>query len=291
MKVDIFFPMYIGDYLADTTHLTTRQHGAYHLLMYYYWRTRKPLPTDVERLLNVCSLSVDEWEVDGPVILEFFERKKEGYFHKRIEQELQKALRNREQKSLAGKHSAENRKKKNTSTDVQTSVATDVETNVPTKRQRTNQRNGNTSPSPSPNDLRSSKNEELSRPAEKRPKNASLDEWLETLGKDPTYAHVDLPTELGKMRYWLALPQNKGRQLTKRFILNWINKIEKPLGGSHVATTGRNYFQPKTFKEIDADNEARNHRNYLIASGLLPPDGSLVDAGLPSLPDPREKNA
>ena len=87
-RTDIWMPFYIGDYLADTAHLSARQHGAYLLLILHYWRTRKPLVTDVTRLLNVCSLSVTEWEVDGPVILEFFEKTNEGYFHKRIDQEL-----------------------------------------------------------------------------------------------------------------------------------------------------------------------------------------------------------
>ncbi len=62
-------------------------------------------------------------------------------------------------------------------------------------------------------------------------------------------------------------------------------------GGSNVAPTGGNGSRPKTFREIDAENDARNRRNYLIASGLLPPDGSFVDAGLPSLPHPRQENA
>ena len=118
------------------------------------------------------------------------------------------------------------------------------------------------------------------------------DEWLCDLKKDPTYSHVDIDNELGKMKQWLSLPKNAKRKLTRPFILNWINKIDKPLEGvSNVASTAGNGSRPKTYREIDADNEVRNRRNYLIASGLIPPDGSLVDAGLPGLPDPRKENA
>jgi hypothetical protein len=44
-----------------------------------------------------------------------------------------------------------------------------------------------------------------------------------------TYHWVDWPTELTKMQTWLALPKNKGRKMTRQFILSWINKIPAPV--------------------------------------------------------------
>jgi hypothetical protein len=53
------------------------------------------------------------------------------------------------------------------------------------------------------------------------------EEWLVGLKKNPAYQHIDLPVELGKMDAWLA--ERPGRQKTRRFVLNWLNKIEKPM--------------------------------------------------------------
>ena len=55
-------------------------------------------------------------------------------------------------------------------------------------------------------------------------------EFLEALKTNPAYSHVDINTELGKIDAWLSA--HPGRKKTRRFVVNWLNKIEKPLGAT-----------------------------------------------------------
>jgi hypothetical protein len=54
----------------------------------------------------------------------------------------------------------------------------------------------------------------------------SDDEWLVTLRENPAYSHISIDQELGKMDAWLSTRPQKKR--TRRFIVNWLNRAEKP---------------------------------------------------------------
>ena len=45
-KTDIWMPIFIGDYLKDTRHLTTEEHGAYYLILLELWNKEGFLPID-----------------------------------------------------------------------------------------------------------------------------------------------------------------------------------------------------------------------------------------------------
>jgi hypothetical protein len=53
--------------------------------------------------------------------------------------------------------------------------------------------------------------------------------FLSDLKADPFYSHVDFNVEVEKMLRWLARPENKGRKFTERFVLNWLEKIDRPV--------------------------------------------------------------
>jgi uncharacterized protein YdaU (DUF1376 family) len=92
-------PFYVADYLADTGHLTTLQHGAYLLLIMHYWRTGG-LPDDNTKLAKVTRLSLGTWtEKVRPNIEPLFQ---EGWRHKRIDQELAKQEVIKAKRAIAG---------------------------------------------------------------------------------------------------------------------------------------------------------------------------------------------
>ncbi|MFC0410992.1 YdaU family protein [Roseomonas elaeocarpi] len=90
-KSDAWMPLYIGDYLADTMHLTAQEHGAYLLLLMHYWRNG-PLPDDARMLSGIAKVERREWEREvGPVLRRFFTA--EGGFlrQKRLDAERERA--------------------------------------------------------------------------------------------------------------------------------------------------------------------------------------------------------
>ena len=79
-----WMPLYVGDYLGDTGHLTTAQHGAYLLLMMHYWR-KGELPDDDRQLSKITKLPLKTWCDYRATLQDFFH---EGWKHKRIDAEL-----------------------------------------------------------------------------------------------------------------------------------------------------------------------------------------------------------
>ena len=63
---------------------------------------------------------------------------------------------------------------------------------------------------------------------DKELKNESSDNsFVLALRKNPAYKHIDIDTELAKMDAWLLT--RRGRKKTRQFVVNWLNKIDKPL--------------------------------------------------------------
>lgn len=86
-KTDIWMPLYIGDYLADTSRLTTEQHGAYLLLLMDYWRSGR-LPNNDQVLAQITKLPLETWLIHKGVLQGFFEIVDGELIHSRVEKEL-----------------------------------------------------------------------------------------------------------------------------------------------------------------------------------------------------------
>ena len=92
-KADIWMPLYIGDYLADTTRLTTEQHGAYLLLIMDYWRSGK-LPDNDAVLMQITRLQPNAWSNARAMLEQFFSIENGFWIHSRIDKELELAQKN-----------------------------------------------------------------------------------------------------------------------------------------------------------------------------------------------------
>lgn len=79
---------YISDYLIDTQHLTTLEHGAYLLLIMTYFQSGKSLPDDDKKLSRICKLSVTNFKKIKEVLKSLFFISDGKWIHKRVEKEL-----------------------------------------------------------------------------------------------------------------------------------------------------------------------------------------------------------
>jgi uncharacterized protein YdaU (DUF1376 family) len=86
-------PFYWADYVSDTGHLSLQQHGAYLLLMAHYYRTKRPIPANVEQVHRICRCTTDaDKHATEEVLREFFILEGNAYRHHRIDDELAKAV-------------------------------------------------------------------------------------------------------------------------------------------------------------------------------------------------------
>ena len=87
-KVDIWMPVYIGDYLRDTEELTGPEHGAYLLLLMHYWQKDGVIGSDIDRLARVCR---SDEETARFILGYYFTLEGGNYKNKRADEEMEKA--------------------------------------------------------------------------------------------------------------------------------------------------------------------------------------------------------
>ena len=71
-KPDIWMPLYIGDYLSATTHLSAEESGAYLHLLMHQWKNGS-LPADSESLRRIARVDKDAWSIAWAVLGLFFD--------------------------------------------------------------------------------------------------------------------------------------------------------------------------------------------------------------------------
>lgn len=105
-RSDTWMPFYIGDYLADTMHLTRDQHGAYVLLIFAYWRRGSQLPDDDAQLAAIARATLAEWRRLRIVIAPFFQISGGLWRHNRIEREIKRSESIQKKRSISGANGA-----------------------------------------------------------------------------------------------------------------------------------------------------------------------------------------
>ncbi len=101
-----FMQLYVADYLGDTRHLTTEQHGAYLLLLMTMWRSEGVLSDNPVKLARIAGLTPSRWLKICAEVLEFFTPCQGGFTQKRLSAELSIAEEKSQKRSESGKAGA-----------------------------------------------------------------------------------------------------------------------------------------------------------------------------------------
>lgn len=103
-------PLYTDAYLADTTHLTLEEHGAYCKLLITMWRNGGWLPSADEKVARFLGVSIKKWQKLKPVLQDFFHHDGDTFTQKKLQKifaaNKQRAEKNADNGSKGGKAKA-----------------------------------------------------------------------------------------------------------------------------------------------------------------------------------------
>lgn len=129
-----YYRRYVGDYLRDTARLSMLEHGAYNLLLDYYYADEQPLPLDKDELyIMVRAMTPGDRKAVDKVIAKFFERQADGYHQKRADHEIEVSKKARSNGKGGGRPPT--RSGTGTITGSETGEVTGIETEQPTEQQ------------------------------------------------------------------------------------------------------------------------------------------------------------
>lgn len=86
-----WYPRYAGDYARKTAHLSLMEHGAFTLLLDFYYSTGKPIPSNDHQVMRICSaFDASEQDAVMSVLNQFFIKGADGWENKRAAAEVEK---------------------------------------------------------------------------------------------------------------------------------------------------------------------------------------------------------
>lgn len=107
-----YLPLFTGDYLRDTQHLSMTEHGAYIKLLMHCWDQKGPAPLDERKLYGICNArSKEEISAMLHILEEFFVKMDDGWYNRRLQREIEKTEAISRVRSTAGRKGFEARAK------------------------------------------------------------------------------------------------------------------------------------------------------------------------------------
>jgi uncharacterized protein YdaU (DUF1376 family) len=127
-----YYKFNIGDYAAATRHLTMLEHGAYRLLLDFYYTTECALPADLKAVARKAGArSKDEVQAVETVVQEFFELSEAGWVHNRCASEIEVFQAKAETNRVVGRRGGRPKKETQTVSDANPEITQTVSGNNP----------------------------------------------------------------------------------------------------------------------------------------------------------------
>lgn len=106
-------PLFVKDYLVDTTHLTLEQSGAYLHILMHAWSRGGTVADDDRQLAAFCKVTLKKWKAIRPALEPFFTVANGAWNNKRLAQEWQYVRDVSEKRAAAGAIGGKAGRKKN----------------------------------------------------------------------------------------------------------------------------------------------------------------------------------
>ena len=90
-EIKKWMPLYVGEHLSATGHMTNLQFAAYTRLKMHYWWSQKPLPDVDATLALITKTTLKEWKSCRPAIAPLFQIIDEKWFDSELADEIEKA--------------------------------------------------------------------------------------------------------------------------------------------------------------------------------------------------------
>jgi hypothetical protein len=81
--------------------------------------------------------------------------------------------------------------------------------------------------------------------AVKRIKMATDEEWLATVRETYAAIGVNVDVEMAKAKGWLLTPKGRGKSLTQRFFIGWLNRADRTVGDRALNENETSAYEPR----------------------------------------------